>query len=442
MDQSSNLVRLPAPSLSRLGFLVGTVAYIGVLYVSYVYLISPTFGYLGAVYRPEGLRSLLVASTLALVPALWMPVRLRRPSQVIYVLLYLMVMIPTVLVGAFTGTFSPLGLLMFGGVLVTVFGLLRGVYEVPLVNVSKMVETSPGFWLVFLAIGGVLYLVLFAKYGFSIQIPSLSEVYAQRAEFRRTVTGIGAYAFFWLAKAINPFLLAKGYLDRNVYLFAGGIAGQLLLFSMSGLRSVLFSFLLLGAILIALWEGGRYFGIWVVWGLFGLVGAVSILDLYIGFNLLSGLFVRRLLVVPGLNTAFYFDFFSANPHVYLGHSILDWLVQYPYESRPAMVIGNAYYGHLDTPIAMSANANLWADGYANFGILGILFFTALLAGVFWIADSLSLGTSTKLPALMLAYPAYMLANTKLQTTLLTHGLALVLLNLYLLPPQDDTEGRG
>lgn len=442
MDRLADYLYLPNPSLPRFGFMAGTAVYILALSLSYIYFISPAFGYLGFVYRPEGLLEFSTAVILAFFPSFWMPVQLERPSQVIYLLLYLMVMVPTLLVGVFTGGFSLLRLLLFGTVLGFVFWALRLVHRVPLLELSRVVETKTGFWLVLTTITLGTYGILFVKYGIYTQIPSLSDVYARREEFRQVVKGFGAYVFFWGAKAINPFFLAKGYVDRSVFLFTVGVLGQLLLFTMSGLRSVLFSFLLLGAILVALWRNGRFFGNWVVWGLVGLIGLTAGVDTYLGTTVTSSLFVRRLLIVPGLNTSFYFDFFSTNPHVFLGHSVLDWAVTYPYDARPAMVIGNAYFGHVQGPIDMSANANLWADAYANFGVLGILFFTAILGGFFWVADSVAKKVPLKISTLMLAYPAYMLVNTKLQTTLLTHGLALVLVILYLLPRQTTIDGRG
>lgn len=442
MPRPADYLSLPELSLSRVGFIAGTVVYFVALGLSYAYHISPTFGYLGAVYRPEGTFVILVSAMLALLPSVWIPVQLNRPSQVIYVLLYLMVMVPTLLVGTFVGAFSLPRVLLFGTVLIVVFGALRFVYRVPTFDLPKVVETRTGFWLSFAALAIGLYGILIAKYGVYARIPSFSDIYTQRGEFRRVVSGVGAYVFFWTAKALNPFFLAKGYVDRSLPLFTVGILGQLLLFSMSGLKSVLFSFLLLAAILIALWRNGKFFGNWVVWGLVGIIGLTSAVDSYLGATVTSSLFVRRLLVVPGLNTAFYFDFFSMNPHVLLGHSVLDWAVTYPYEARPAMVIGDAYYGHVQGPIDVSANANLWADAYANFGILGILFFTAILGGFLWILDSVAKGASLKISTLLLAYPAYMLVNTKLQTTLLTHGLVLVLVILYILPRQTNPDDRG
>lgn len=283
--------------------------------------------------------------------------------------------------------------------------------------------------------GAFLYTIIFAQYGVDLSIPSLGDVYSQRAEFRAQVSGFGAYAFFWLAKAFNPFLIAKGYLEKNKTALTLGLLGQVLLFSMSGLKSVLFSFMLLAGVFIALHKRGKHFGNWIIWGLATLILLTSAVDYYLDISVASSLFVRRFLMVPGLNTGYFFDFFSENPHAFLGHSVFSPLVDYPYESVPALVVGEAYYGHLNWALDTSANVNLWADGYANFGVFGVFLFTLALITVLWVADSLSNRKDIMLSVLMLSYPAYALVNTKLQTSMLTHGIVIVLIILYLIPPK-------
>ena len=307
----------------------------------------------------------------------------------------------------------------------------------PLLRLPAILHSKSASSLAILGMGAALYAFVFANYGVSLELPSLSEVYGQRAEFREQVSGLGAYAFFWLAKAINPFLMAKGYLERDTKMFGLGLMGQLVLFSMSGLKSILFSCLLLGGVLITLQKQGRYFGNLIVWGLAVLILVTVSVDYYLGINVTSSLFVRRLLMVPGLNTGYFFDFFSQNPNAFLGHSFLSAIAEYPYEARPALVVGDAYYGHLGRTLETSANVNLWADGYANFGLLGMFMFTAAFVFVLWVMDSLANRKNRSLATLMLAYPAYALINTKLHTSLLTHGIAVVLVILYLLPKNDD-----
>lgn len=440
MDYLKDYIQLPDISPARWGFIGGVFVYTVALYLSYVHLISPVFGYLGLVYRPEGILPLVVVECLALLPSLWMPVRMRRPSQIIYLLLYLWWVIPFFLGSAFTGILPLHRIILFGLLFCGVLAAIRLIYLAPLMHIPKVVKTQGGFWLAFISIAGLTYGYLGWQYDFSVEIPSLRKVYLQRGEFRQTVTGIGAYIFNWVAKAINPFLIARGYVNWNPLLFGVGVGGQLLLFAMSGLKAVLFSGLLLAAAIIALQGRGKNFGNWIVWGLVILVGLTAYIDNHLEMNLATSLFVRRLLFVPGLNASYYFDFFSSNHHTLFGHSIFNFFIDYPYDIRPAKLIGDVYVNSA-SGIDISANANFWADAYASFGILGILFFSAGLAGVLWLADSLAKGCQLKLAVLMLAYPAYILTNTKLQTTLLTHGLGLVLLILYLLPRHESPSDR-
>lgn len=436
MERVNDYLHLPEISPIRWTFLAGVFAYTGALYLSYVFLISPAFGYLGLVYRPEGILPLLVAEGFAVLPALWIPVRMKRPSQIIYLLLYLWWMVPFLLVAAFTGILSLSRIGLLGGLFLAMLGAIRLVYLVPLLDIPKIIHSQRGFWLTFLSFSGVMYMFVGWQYDFSIDMPSIRDVYLQREEFRQTVTGFGAYVFNWIAKAVNPFVIAFGYVRRNVFLLGLGVVGQLLLFALSGLKAVLFSGLLLAAVMIALEGAGRRFANWIVWGLVVLIGLTAAIDWYLGINITTSLFVRRLLFVPGLNASYYFDFFSSNSKTLFGHSIFEFFVDYPYTTRPANLIGDVYVTST-SGIDVSANANFWADSYASFGIVGIVFFSGMLAGILWFADSLARGSYLKLAVLMLAYPAYILTNTKLQTTLLTHGLGLVLVILYLLPRQED-----
>jgi hypothetical protein len=86
---------------------------------------------------------------------------------------------------------------------------------------------------------------------------------------------------------------------------------------------------------------------------------------------------------------------------------------------------------------MSANANFWADAYANFGYAGIVCFTLLLALVLWLYDSGSAGRDRYVTALVIALPAFAVANSGLLTSLLTHGIGLAMLLMYLMPAAMD-----
>lgn len=430
------------PSLTRLLILAGALAYIGAFFASYVLIISPNYDYIGYVYRPNSTISLVLAAALAAIPSTWMPIRLSRPSQIIYLILYFVVVIPAITMPVLAGVMDTTHALGYGFILVCALLVLRCFYEMPLVNLPALYMTRATYWLLFSIASATLYAIVVSTFPVSLEVPSLADVYTQRAEFRAGVTGVTAYAFFWLAKAVNPYLMAKGYLDRNLGLFTAGFAGQILLFAISGLRSILFSVILLAGVLIALRGQGRQFGNWIAWGLTALILMTLVLDSYLGATIASSLFVRRLIATAGLNTTYFFDFYSQNPLAYLDHSILGPFVETPYDRPPALVIGDAYYSGVQSALDTSANANLWADGYANFGISGVAISTLVLGILFLVTDSLARRKSIALATLMLSYPAYMLVNTALQTALITHGIVFVLALLYLQPRERHDKGMA
>ena len=211
-----------------------------------------------------------------------------------------------------------------------------------------------------------------------------------------------------------------------------GLALQLLVFSTTGFKSVLFSSALLAALALTLRSGGRRFGPWLMGGALLLLGGTWLLDQLTGQIIFTSYFVRRLIVTPGFMAGLFFEFFSSHPKALLGHSVLAPLVDYPYAATPPYVVARAYFGR-----DFSVNANLWADGFANFGFAGIFAFTLLLALVLYLFDALAAqrGLRQRLAiAYLLALPAFTLANSALLTSLLTHGIAFAFLLLYTLPP--------
>ena len=102
---------------------------------------------------------------------------------------------------------------------------------------------------------------------------------------------------------------------------------------------------------------------------------------------------------------------------------------------PANEIGLAYFGNVET----NANANMWAEGFAEFGIPGIVGFTLFVAFMLWIYDSISARRKLELTVLLAAMPAILLSNTGPTTVLISHGGLAVALVLYLSPSLERAE---
>jgi len=146
----------------------------------------------------------------------------------------------------------------------------------------------------------------------------------------------------------------------------------------------------------------------------------------------------RMTALPGLLTGYYYEFFSTHPQAHLGHSIFKSFVAYPYAAEPPYLIGALYFHSASN----DANANLWADAYANFGYTGILSFTLLLAILLWLYDSLAASPrDLRVAVLAIGLPAFALANGGLLTSLLTNGVLLAMLLVYFMPAMKEAEAR-
>ncbi len=285
-----------------------------------------------------------------------------------------------------------------------------------------------------------MYALVIARYGLRLRPPSTTNVYDVRTEYKlaRSQGGVlVAYDLLWLGQVIHPFLLAYGLTRRKSWAVAAAMFGQLLLFSTTGLKGLVFGLLLVPALLLAVRDRGEGsgFSLLVVWGAVALVGLGTLEAVALGTQYVNGIAVRRSIAVPGLLTGWYYEFFSQNPRAWLAHSVLRGVVSAPYDQPPPQVVGYAYFGP-----RLHANANLWADAYANFGMLGVFAFTGVLAGILRLFDRLARGADLRLVASLVVIPAVSLSNSALLTTILTHGLGLAILLAAALP--DEALGRG
>lgn len=425
----------------RASIACGIFIYLVVLYLSYVHIISPGFSYMGYVHSEPPWGAVALGALAAWLPSLWMPVRLQRPSQLLYWLLYVLTYVPSCLIPILSLTRPVVETLGLTAVLLLCFALLGAGYGLPLLRLPRLSLGRRTYWTGFALLTGLLFAAVVATFGFRFEWVGLFEVYDVRADYADTQAHVLVrYGVTWLGNVLFPLLLIVGLLTRSPLPLLAGAAGQFYIFSSTGFKSVLFSGLLILATYIALTRRGRHFGSLVAWGVTGLVSLSVLLDLAFRTYVVSSMFVRRLIVTPGILSGWYFDFFNDRPHAQLGHSILEGLVGYPYDRTPARLIGLLYFGREQT----SANANVWADAFANFGYGGMLLFTAVLMLVFWLFDSLMAGRSFKQLALVtmaLTGPAISLVNTGIIQTLVIHGLALLWLLLLLLPPSALRERR-
>lgn len=404
--------------------------YTALLQWGYASVITQYFSYLG--YHPylRGTQEYLWAYLFAGLPALFLPTHLQRPSHLVAWYLATFVYLPTLGISALATELELTALLDLYAKLAVGLGLISMAGWIAPPATAKLRIPQWVIWggLAIFVLAAVGYLV--TQLGIRTPVSPFSVgIYEARLEARNWGVAVN-YLMRLLGNVLGPFFLIWGLMHRRWILALSGVAIQLLIYSYDGTRSTL----LIGLLILWIWyvAAKQKSYAFFVGSLIVLNAIILAADSYRGSVELASLLFRRLLVTPGLLTAYYYDFFQHNPPFLWSHSFLRGVVENPYGMAPAYVIGLNYFGDVET----SANANLWADGIANIGSVGIVLISFAAAIVLWLTDGVSRGKEL-LAIVTIAAPASALINSAFTTSLITHGLLAAVLLVWIV----DRDGR-
>jgi len=243
-----------------------------------------------------------------------------------------------------------------------------------------------------------------------------------------------------LSSVIDPLYMVFGLFSGRKSLVVLGFLEQLLVYSAEGSKAVILSLVVILAIYFAIGRTGRLFSLRLVGGtvlllmllvVFSLQGRVNPVITFAMF-----LVFGRTVANGGYTTGEYANFFHSHPLTHLStvHGI-GWLVHYPYGDPLGVVLGIYETGNPE----LDLNAHLWAsDGIAAFGLAGILLISFLCLLVFWILDCAAAKHSVILASLMVSFITINLTNVSLFTTMISGGLGLAILLLFVMPATQRT----
>lgn len=415
--------------VEKIALVIGVLIYISCLKIGYVYFISPTYSYYSFVNLQPTFGVQLISSILSLIPLIWSESRVRRPSQVVYWLLYILVFIPTMIMPDYVRA-NPLDhILNYKLLLLACLGLLASVGKWKYIKMYPLkVKQSIVQTMIYISWLG-LFGLIFMKFGFHFRMVGLYDVYDIRANYHEEGRGtLASYAMNWQSKIFNPLFIAIGVISQNIIFVFIGFFSQFIIFSTTGQKSIAFSIVFILGIMWCAKKNGKDFGLLFLSGICMLVVGCLSMDYISGGIQYTEIMTRRLMMIPGILSSFYFDFFSENPTTHLGYSIFSSFTDYPYEVTPPFLIGESYFNNATA----SANANLWADAFSAFGLWGVAIYTVILACILWVYDSISKNNHFLLSVTLLAMPIWSLIDSSLITAFLTHGLLLALIINYLL----------
>ena len=392
-------------------------------YMSQIYASSPTLSFpLIANSLPRLLESYAIALTLAICLAASLYNRW-RPSGIVLVLYFVVVMLP--LSSLYGLADAPAAFVYVSGMSFAVLIIATGL--LPRVKVPR-----PGRSLLYLGlltvagISAYVYGWLAFTGGLERLSFDLLSVYEVRADYMQTRGPLIGYFVPWQANVFNIIILCYGLEKRNYWLLGLTFIAQLFLFGMTGHKSFLFAPLLAGGVFL-IWQRKNAIS-YILLGA-SLVVLVSYAHFLItGDWLMSSLFIRRLFFVPAGLHLVYYDFFSQPEHPFymLSDSVLSSFISNPYGIHMSSLIASSCWD-----VEFNPNVGYLGNAYGNFGLWGMLLFSAILGVVLSIVDSLGSSLPPHFVAAAISMPAISITQSALFTSMLTHGLVPVMFMLWI-----------
>lgn len=398
------------------------------------------WGYSGIAFEMPSLTAAGLGLAALLPLAFLLPSRIDRPSSGALWLLASFVVVPTIAVAvSHPGFFVEVKI---AAVTTAIFGFLvvwaltshrprPFPKQAPLLSPNAYTGLVGAFALLAVA-------TVFVGYGLDGFDLSFNDVYDRRLAARGAEAPYpGAnYIFTWLKSPLAPLLLLIGIYWRHPYAIGIAFLGVLTLFSLTGEKV---AFVVPLVALAAAWaarrrqQGGRA-------PLFGMsltaliVLPVVIAWLYPPANL-DYLVTRRLGLVPGTLTHTYVEYASEQGFTRFSQSWLRWF----FEPGERASLGTRVGDWASSGSGLNANANIWAEGYASAGLAGVIVNSVLLALILILFDKMAASRDFTIATGLFVAVSFVYVNGYIHTSLLTGGVLLALLLVWLMP---DPRWRG
>lgn len=375
--------------------------------------------------------SQLAAALVAMIPLSWLRIRFRAVSDILVLNCYFFVFVPSTILLSTTipATFERQMVVL--AILVLAMALVEVRRLPPLLHIASQPISHALFTAILFAVGTAAALYMAYRGELSFDNLDLSTVYERRADLiaMRGGTLLG-YVANWSALALSPALLVYGTARRNWPLVLLGLALAVEGFAATSFRSHLFLPLLtLGVAFLIRYNGPRSIATSLAAVAIGLSLFPILIDLVTGNGgLLTYMIQFRFLGNNGFLTAQYFSYFEFAPYGLYQDTFGRLFFKPVYNRALAELVGSSF--------AMEgnhANGNLWADGYANLGVYGVIFASASLALVAWLLDSLTENKPIEMAVAAAFIIGFGVANTAVHATLTSNGGLLFLLLMVILP---------
>lgn len=347
----------------------------------------------------------------SIVPIIILPIKGRKPSYVILWFVYFSHIIPTI---AFVPIISKN--FFWSYVIILFFSIIIFLANIKIKLKTKLFSFNfkdSHFYSFILLISLFSLIVIIGTYGFSYDLPNITDVYSIREKFINNSNFLSSYVSVITGYIISPFLLLLGinlfqYKKKLSMIFIlSSFLLSVQIYANSGLKSVAFaSFVCLFFYIFIknVRNIGIFFIILISFSFFFLMLMHNLFFIE-KLDILLYHWFRRVFIVPGMNVNYFFDYITTNNLLTL-------------KGAP-LIISEYYYG-----TSGSANSGLIGDSftkynYIGFIINGFIFLFILKLSDYIIDSRSSIGLSLMIPI------AYAISNSSITTVFFTYGYILI-----------------
>ncbi len=403
-------------------------AFFWLLDTFYVTILLPVYGSY-FVDLDVSLAKKLTLSVLAALPALWLPLRIDRPSKFALWGFYFVMYVPVSAVFPYMLNEPFPKIVAWICAYACCMATLQFLCSSPPFKIPRAHLAGPAYWSILLFLLSAAVIAIGLQVGFRWEFTAFSDVYELRDMASTQHNRLSSYLYGLLANGLNTVVVIRAIQSRNIFWIAVSFGSSVFAYSIEGGKHSLFLPILAFVAYVLLSRKHRYHSV-----LIAFFFLASSFIAFIAESLWEGKFnfslflLRRVFIIPASVSAKYIEFFSENPFTYMGDGLLRYFVKYPYEVSTPELIANNYFG-----VGSSANTGYIASSFSQFGFLGIILSTLIVGFLLRTLDSVCKGLETKLGAAFSSVMILVLSNTQVTVGLLTHGVGLMLILAYAYP---------
>ncbi len=435
--------RSVAATFDRLIIVGATYVYALSILLAYQLYLFPIWGYYGFIYSAPTVYDYGFAFFLLTITSALLPKSFLRPSSVILLFMYAIVFVPTVVItlclsaNTLSTHWKILAALTIATALSSVVARLQ----------TKTAPKSVGYpssYFVnsFLILWAAIAILNIAVYHSVMGFAGIETAYEQR-EAGASKNALTAYSQTLFSTVVNPTIFVLGLLYRKKPLVWVGIAGSLLIYTISAQKTIILLPIILYLFYKLLSTGNPRLRTPAVplllLAVLTFFASMTYEDNAVAF-LFAALFVTRTIAIPGLTYSQYHDFFVTNGYTFWSHvKGISALIPTPsaYVNDPlwpglGYMIGESFYGRPD----LNNNANLYSgDGVAAAGWLGVILIGLIFSMWLRALDAIASKWDSTFTALIVMPLAISLTNGHFFTNLLSFGGLAWLFILFFFIPQ-------